>query len=86
MIHLKILTTPGCGHCLQAKQVIERVKGDYPDLEVEEVDITRHPEVVGRYGVFVSPAVIIDEEVAFTGGVREKDLRARLDALSGTRR
>lgn len=86
MIRLKILTTPGCAHCRQAKQVLEQVRGDYPDLEVEEIDITRHPEVVARYGVFVSPAVIINEAVAFTGGVREKDLRARLDALSGVRR
>lgn len=83
MIELKILTTPGCAHCRQAKEVLAKVKADYPQLVVEEIDITQQPEAVGRYGVFVSPAVIINGEVAFAGAVREQELRAKLDALSG---
>lgn len=81
MIELKILSTPGCAHCRQAKQVLDLVKGDYPDLQIEDIDVTQHPEVAAQYGVFVSPTIVINGEVAFTGGVREKDLRARLDDL-----
>lgn len=85
-IELKILTTPGCAHCRQAKDVLARVKPDYPELVVEEIDITQQPEAAARYGVFVSPAVIINGEVAFAGGVREQELRAKLDAITGSGR
>jgi len=33
MIHLKFLTTSGCSRCDQARQVIEKVRPDFPDLK-----------------------------------------------------
>jgi len=78
MIQLKLLTTSGCSRCDQAKQVIQKVQPDFPDLKVEIINLMEHPEMAVQYGVMVSPAIVINEQVAFVGGVREDRLRERL--------
>lgn len=78
MINLKLLTTSGCNRCDQAKQMIEEIQPDFPDLKVEMINLMEHPELAVKYGVMVSPAIIINEKVAFLGGAREDQLRERL--------
>ncbi len=73
------LTMPGCSHCAFVKGVLAKVKADYPDLEVVEHDMTEEPELAGQYMVMSAPGVVIDGELAFTGGVDEAELRERLD-------
>ncbi len=81
MTHLKLLTTPGCSHCDQAKRVIEKVRPDFPDLKVETINLMEHPELAVQYGVMVSPALVINEKVVFVGGVKEDQLRNHLRSV-----
>ncbi|MBI2288229.1 MAG: thioredoxin family protein [Chloroflexi bacterium] len=78
MIDLKLLTTLGCSKCDQTKKVIEKVKPDFSDMKVEIINLMEHPELAVKYGVMISPALIINEKVAFVGGVNEEQLRKKL--------
>ncbi len=73
------LTMPGCSHCAFAREVLEKVKADYPDLAVIEHDMTEEPELAGQYMLMSAPGIVIDGELAFSGGVDEAKLRERLN-------
>jgi len=46
-----------------------------PDLFLQEVDVTEHPEMAVKYRVMFTPAIAINGRLAFTGVPREADLR-----------
>jgi len=54
------------------------VKAEFPDLRLEEVDITEHPDVAVRYRIMATPAIAINGRLAFTGVPREADLHRAL--------
>ncbi len=85
MIKLQLLTTLGCSHCAQAKEVLKKVKKDYPKLKVEEVDMAT-PEgqkLMAQYQIMTSPGVIINNELFSSGGLDEKKLRKKLEEFKG---
>ncbi len=73
------ITMPGCSHCAFAREVLAKVKPDYPELEIVEHDMTEEPELAGQYMLMSAPGIDIDGELAFTGGVDEAKLRERLE-------
>ena len=81
MIKVELLTMPGCGHCAAAKETVEKVKVDFPDMEVEILDVTEHPEVAQKYMLMSAPGIVINGKLEFTGGVKEDVLRKRLEEL-----
>lgn len=83
MIKVELLTMPGCGHCAAAKETIEKIKGDFPEMEVEIVDVTENPEVAQKYMLMSAPGIVINGKLEFTGGVKEEVLRKRLEELGG---
>lgn len=76
-----VIDPNGCVHCNQIKEILERLKPDYKDLEVKELSTTSDEgmKLVQEHGIMASPGVIIDGEFAFQGGVGEKQLRQKLD-------
>ncbi len=83
MIKIELLTMPDCVHCATAKEVINRIRGDFTELEVEIFDITEHPEISQKYMLMSAPGIVINGKLEFTGGVKEDVLRKRLLELSG---
>jgi len=81
---IRFFTMPGCGACVAVRSVLDRVVPSYPDVEVEEIDLAERPEEASRYGVMACPALALDSELAFVGGVGERALRSRLDRLTAT--
>ncbi len=83
MIKLQLLTSIGCGHCAEAKKVLEEVKPDFPDLQIEEVDMTTEAgqEMLGKYMVMSSPGVIINGELFAQGGLDKEKLIEKLESL-----
>ena len=81
-MEIELLTAPSCGKCEAAKvlarDVIESLRAEQPDLKLQIVDITEHPEVAVKYLVMSAPAIAINGCLAFTGIPREEALRARL--------
>ena len=81
MIKVELLTMPGCGHCAAAKEILEKVKPDFPEMEVEILDVTEHHEVAQKYMLMSAPGIAINGKLEFTGGIREEKLRKRLEGL-----
>jgi len=61
---------------------IEKVKSQFPDVRLVEVDITQHPETAVKYRIMAVPAIAINGKLEFTGVPKEDALLNRLQALS----
>jgi hypothetical protein len=61
-------------------RLIEAARADLPDLQLDEVDITEHPEVAVRYRVMSTPAIAINGSLEFLGVPKADALLARLRA------
>ncbi len=61
------------------KEVLERVKMDYP-LELVEVDIQKDPCLFERYREEI-PVLFLEGRKAFKYRVKEKALRRKLDLI-----
>lgn len=58
--------------------LIERVKSQISDIQVEEIDVAANPTVGVKYRVMATPAIAINGTLEFTGVPREEALLARL--------
>ncbi len=61
---------------------MEDARGEFPDLQIEEINAAVHPEVAVKYGVMSTPAIAINGRLEFSGVPREDALRARLRAAA----
>ncbi len=80
-IEMILVTREGCVHCSQTKEILKKIKPDYPKLSVREVDITtpKGQKLVGKYGIMSSPGIIINGKLFSMGGSTEKELRKKID-------
>jgi len=77
-----LLTAADCGHCQDAKQVLDRLAGEYR-LQVCSVDMAT-PEgqrLVALGGVMFPPGVFLNGEPFSYGRLSERKLRRALDQL-----
>ncbi len=82
MIDIKILSTPNCAPCEQAVRIVEKLKGEFPDFHWEKIDLIEHPELALEYRVLASPGIVINGKLEFVGGVKESQLREKLQQIS----
>lgn len=40
MIKVTLIRPSGCHHCIAVKATLEKMKVDYPELTIEEIDMT----------------------------------------------
>ena len=84
-IEIIILTAPGCTTCGQAKAVVQKIVGqgarEFPGLSYRTVDVAESPEIATRYGILSTPAIIINDKLAFRGVPKEKALRKKLKSF-----
>ena len=80
---LQFLTMPGCHNCEAAKKIFDEIMPDFPNVEVEEIDMTtpEGQELVQKYGIMSSPGIIINGELFSTGGVDRTKLIEKLKTL-----
>lgn len=83
MIEVLFITIPNCTQCAKAKKAIEKVQPDFPDLKVEYIDVTQHPEILQQYRVLSAPGIVINGKLEYTGGLDETAFREHLKKLSG---
>lgn len=81
MMKIELLTMPGCAHCAAAKVVMDKMKGEFPEMELEIIDVTEHPELSAKYMLMSAPGVVINGKLEFSGGVKEDELREKLAGL-----
>ena len=82
-IKMTLVTREGCVHCAQTKEILKKIQPEYPELAVEEIDMTtpKGQELISKYGIMSSPGIIINGELFSIGGTTEKELREKFVAL-----
>lgn len=81
MIKVQLVKNDGCTHCGQVLETLNNIKSDYSGMEIEEIMMTTEKgmNLVQEHSIMTSPGVIINGELAFTGGASESQLRKKLD-------
>ncbi len=73
MIHVTILSKPGCHLCEVTLKIARRVRADLT-FEIAYVDISSSDEATARYGTRI-PIVLIDGREYLSGKITEGELR-----------
>ncbi len=83
MIKVTLIRPSGCQHCIHVKGTLEKLKTDYSDLAIEEIEATT-PEgqaLIQKHGILSSPGILINDEFFAMGGATEKQLREKFEEL-----
>jgi glutaredoxin len=82
MIRVKFVTSGGCEHCEEIKEILGNLKQQY-SIEVNEIDMESAEglKLVINYSIMLAPAVIINNELISMGATSEEKLRKKLDSL-----
>jgi glutaredoxin len=83
-ITLQVLTAPGCTHCHEFLEFWKGESAKWPNVSLEEISIIdpKGQEMVGKYQIFASPGIILNDEVFATGGFNQEKFVAKLTELS----
>ena len=86
MIVLEEVTVPGCVECIQFEKVWEEIKGDFPNVELQQHDVNtpEGQEMIQKYEIMAAPGIIINGELFSTGGINKDVLVEKLKALGGS--
>ncbi len=70
----------GCHNCAAVKKIFDEIMPNFPNVEVEEIDIAsaKGQEIVQKHGIMSSPGIIIDGELFSTGGLDKEKLIKKL--------
>ncbi len=88
---IEIFSSPGCGKCGYAKQILEKMVKDMnaDNIQWREVNILKELDYAVSLGVLSTPAIAIDGELVFSSLPSPKKLQqallSRLEA-SGDRK
>ena len=83
MIKVTLIGPVGGHHCVAVKATLEKMKADYPELTIEEIDMVA-PEgqaMVQKYGILSSPGILVNDKFFAMGGATEKQFRKKFDGL-----
>lgn len=83
MLKVTLVRPEGCAHCGQVKGTLEKLKKEYPELTLEDIDMLsdKGQELVQKYGIMASPGILINDEFFASGGASEGQLRKKFDEL-----
>ena len=79
-MRILLLTQEACGLCAQAKEILERLQGEY-GFSLDLLDLrTREGEALAlRHGILFPPGILLEEEPFSYGRLSERKLRRELD-------
>lgn len=83
MLKVTLVSNPGCHHCLVVKENLKNLKKDYPELVVEEIDMTTEEgiKLVQKFSILSSPGILINDEFFSMGIVTEEQFRKKFEEL-----
>jgi len=67
----------GCSHCSHVLTHLEKLKSEFPGMNVKTLDITSDEgqKIVAQNGIMSSPGVLIDGSLAFFGPKNQEEIR-----------
>lgn len=83
MIKVTLIRPSGCQHCVQVKETLEKLKSDFTDLVIEEIEATTSEgqTLIQKHGILSSPGILINGEFFAMGGSTEAQLREKFEEL-----
>ncbi|HEC32948.1 MAG TPA: hypothetical protein ENI63_01655 [Candidatus Kaiserbacteria bacterium] len=83
MLKVTLIHPDGCAHCEAVKGTLEKMKSDYPDITIEEVDMVtpEGQEMVKKYGILSSPGILVNDEFFAFGGATEEQFKEKFEEL-----
>jgi glutaredoxin len=82
MVKVEILVSPSCVYCDSVKRrvykVVEEFKTRKIDVNVKEIDVLKHPEIMLKYEISSTPALAVNGELTFIGVPKEDEIRRKL--------
>ncbi|HEB41576.1 MAG TPA: hypothetical protein ENI08_00980 [Candidatus Dependentiae bacterium] len=82
MINITIITTKGCQHCVNAKQILNSLKQEYP-LSINEIDAASQEgqALIKKHNILLSPGILINDQFFSMGGSTREQFRKKFDKL-----
>lgn len=79
-IKVEVFSSPGCGKCGQAKEVLRKLAEEIGGGRIEwrEVNVLEELDYAVNLGVLSTPAIVIDGDLVFTGLPSVRKLRSEL--------
>lgn len=83
MMKVTLIRPRGCSHCGAVKATLEKMKADYPELMIEEIDMVtpEGQELVKKYSILSSPGILVNDAFFAFGGATEDQFRKKFNAL-----
>ncbi len=82
-IKIQELSTSGCSNCATAKQILKEIKLSFPEVQIEHIDMSseKGQELLQKYGIMLSPGIIINGELFSVGGLDKNKLIEKIKSL-----
>jgi glutaredoxin len=86
VIRVTLLTRPDCGHCADAKRILDRLAGEFPlQLNSLDIDTAAGQALAMDGGLLFPPGIVIDERPFCYGRPSEGKLRREFERLAEPR-
>ena len=83
MVKVTLIHPPGCAHCVAVKAVLEKMKTDYPELAIEEIDMLTEEgqKLVRKFGILSSPGILVNDAFFAFGGATKEQFKKKFEEL-----
>ena len=78
MLHVLVLRDEACPSCGEVLEELRGLQEEFPKMRMRMRLLEEEPELAARLGVVATPAVIVNQELAFQGHPEPEFLRAYL--------
>ena len=85
-VTIQELSSPGCSHCASAKNILEEIGPQFPEVEIEYIDMfsEQGQKMVPQYGIMSSPGIVINGELFSSGDLNKENLIAKIKSLQNS--
>jgi len=81
-VRLKDFYADWCGPCKTQDPILDELLGDYPDVELQKVDVDEEQDVANQYQVRSLPTLIVENDDGivdrFVGVTQRDDIESAL--------
>jgi len=75
MLHITLYSKAGCHLCDEARAYLEEVAETHDEIEIDEVDIRRDPDLFERYRYRI-PVIVVDGVERLEGRIEPAEVGA----------
>ena len=83
-VTLEVLASPGCHNCKAFEEFWHSIEKEWSNVSFKHLDVTtpEGQEMAGKYMIFSSPGIILNNELFATGGFDKDKFVIKLKEIS----